>query len=286
MTNSYSVDVNQQNFKQLVLDGSQNAPVIVDFWAPWCGPCRTLKPVLEKLSEEYQGKFILAKVNADENPALSSQYGVRGIPSVKAFVGGNIVDEFSGALPEPSVREFINRLLPSPAETLRQQALQIYSSKGAEAALEVLKQAAELDPVNIKVKIDQAQFLLELNRLEEASALLNSLPTQAEGDPRTAALLARLKFAQRSLATGSEQELYDRISANPEDLQARLDLANLLVVQQRYEPAMEQLLEIVSRDRKFGDDVGRKTLLELFHMLGGKGELVTKYRRFMANILN
>ena len=141
---SFSFDVSTQNFKDTVMDSSYKTPVVVDFWAPWCGPCKMLKPVLEKLAEEYQGKFILAKVNSDENQELAAQFGVRGIPSVKAVRDGKIVDEFTGALPENAVREWLDRLIPSPAEELRVQAQQLYNQGDAEQALQLLQQPATI----------------------------------------------------------------------------------------------------------------------------------------------
>ncbi|MDR3394503.1 MAG: thioredoxin domain-containing protein, partial [Parasulfuritortus sp.] len=117
----FAHDVDVSNFQQVVMEGSRSTPVVIDFWAPWCGPCKSLKPILEKLAEEYQGKFILAKINSDENQALATQFGVKGIPAVKAVIDGRIVDEFSGALPEGAVREFLDRLIPSPADELLAQ---------------------------------------------------------------------------------------------------------------------------------------------------------------------
>lgn len=286
MDNDFSVDVSAENFNQAVIEKSKEVPVLVDFWAPWCGPCQSLKPILEKLSEAYQGKFRLAKVNSDENQALSGKYGIRGIPNVKAFVNGEIVDEFSGALPEKSVREFIDRLLPSPGEELRKKALEQLQAGASSAALATLSEAALLDPRNDLIKTDQAQILLDAGHLDEAALILKQLSPLSLADERAAALMARLQFALKAQAVPDEATLKSRIAADPGDLEARLQLANLWAGSENYEPAMEALLEIIRRDRKFKDDIGRKTLLELFHLLGGRGELVTKYRRLMANALN
>ena len=138
------LDVNLADFQVAVLDESRTRPVVVDFWAPWCGPCKSLKPILEKLAAEYGGKFRLAKVNADDNQALSQQYGVRGIPAVKAFVNGEMVDEFSGALPEAEVRAFLDRLVPGPAEDLRAQAAAAHTAGDHGAALQLLAEASKL----------------------------------------------------------------------------------------------------------------------------------------------
>ena len=262
------LDVNLADFQVAVLDESRTRPVVVDFWAPWCGPCKSLKPILEKLAAEYGGKFRLAKVNADDNQALSQQYGVRGIPAVKAFVNGEMVDEFSGALPEAEVRAFLDRLVPGPAEDLRAQAAAAHTAGDHGAALQLLAEASKLDPSHIGVRLDAAEIMLDLN---EAA------------DPRVAQLKARLQFM--AAADADEGALQTRIAADGNDLDARLALANLAIAGQRYEDGMEQLLEIVRRDRAFQDDIGRKTLLSVFNLLGG-GELVSRYRRLLASVLN
>lgn len=282
----YSFDVDAHNFQQVVIEGSKQVPVIVDFWAEWCGPCRALKPVLEKLAAAYQGKFILAKVNSDENQELATKYGVRGIPNVKAFVGGELVDEFSGAIPEPAVREFIERLLPSPAGGVRLAAMQVFADGDAARALQMLAEASKLDPQNERVRLDAAEVMLALNDLDEAGRLLESLSTQTAGEARAMQLMARLQFARQAENGDDEASLIAAITASPKDQAARLKLANLLVAQQRYQEAMDELLEMMQRDKTWQDGVARKTMLSIFNLLGGSGELVTAYRRKMAAVLN
>jgi putative thioredoxin len=277
----HALDVGLADFPQHVLEESRHRPVVVDFWAPWCGPCKLLKPILEKLASEYGGKFLLAKINSDENQELAVRYGVRGIPSVKAFIDGEQVDEFSGALPESEVRAFLDRLIPSPADELRQQAAAARMAGDMPGALKLLAEASKLDPAHIGVRLDAAEIMLDLNETDEASRLLGSVPDDA--DPRVPHLKARLQFL--GAAGENEAALTARVAANENDLDARLKLANLLVAAGQYETGMDQLLEIVRRDRSFGDDIGRKTLLSVFALLGG-GEVVSRYRRLLASALN
>ncbi len=282
----FSVDVTAADFEQAVIETSKTVPVVVDFWAEWCGPCRALKPVLEKLAAEYAGKFRLAKINSDENQPLAQRYGVRGIPNVKAFVDGALVDEFSGALPEAQVRQFLDRLIPTPAEKLRQETLREYAElKDAERALRMLGHAAELDPTNEAVRIDSAYLLMTLNRHDEAAQLLASLSELTKMDERVKTLFARLALAANAGNAANGDTLTRRIADNPGDLDARLQLAHLHVAREQHAEACEQLLEIVRRDRKFNDDVARKTLLQLFSVLGGD-PLVGEYRRKLASALN
>ena len=277
----HALDVGLADFAQHVLEESKHRPVVVDFWAPWCGPCKSLKPILEKLAAEYGGKFLLAKINSDDNQELAARYGVRGIPSVKAFIGGELVDEFSGALPEGEVRAFLDRLIPSPADEIRQQAAAARMAGDLSGALQLLAEASRLDPDHLGVRLDAAEIMLDLNEVDEATRLLGSVADDA--DPRVPALKARLQFM--GAAGEDEAALTARVAANESDLDARLKLANLLIAATRYEAGMDQLLEIVRRDRSFGDDIGRKTLLSVFNLLGG-GELVSRYRRLLASVLN
>jgi putative thioredoxin len=281
----FSLDVTRDNFQQAVIDGSAQTLVLVDFWATWCGPCRALKPILEKLAEEYQGKFVLAKLETDANPELATQFGIRGVPNVKAFLNGEVIDEFSGALPENQVRQFIDRLLPSPADALRQQAAAALAQGDPTQALKCLGEASQLDPKNEWVRVDAAAIMLDVGEMDEAKRLLASLSPATAQEARVQELLARLTFADQAKDLPDAATLTQRIAADANDLEARLQLANLLIAQQQYEPALAQLLEIVQRDKTFSDEAGRKTMLAVFQILGG-GELASRYRRLLASALN
>ena len=282
----YSMDVNLADFEEQVVAASDKVPVVIDFWAPWCAPCKSLKPILEKLAAEYDGKFLLAKVNSDENQELSAKYGVRGIPAVKAMVNGRIIDEFTGALPEGEVRAWLEKIIPSPAEELRRSAEQQVDAGDLAGALKLLAEAARLEPGNEWVRVDAAGILLAVKEVAEARRLMDSVKSpDIMKDGRVLQLLARLKFAEASSGGVSEASLAEAVAANADDLEARLKLANFLIASNRHAEGMDQLIEIVQRNRGFKDEIARKTLLDVFNLLGGQNELVAEYRRKLSSAL-
>ena len=285
---AFSTEVGSADFQESVIAASHRVPVLVDFWAEWCAPCRTLKPILEKLAAEYGGRFCLAKVNSDQNPELAARYAVRGIPSVKAFLNGAVVREFAGALPEAQVRAFIDDLLPSPAEPLRIAAEEARARGDTEVAYSLLADALELDPTHDAARLDLADIHVNLGEINAAQAILESRGYATRFAPRIAALQARLKLA----ATGSGADtaaLAARIAANADDLDARLRLAHALAFARDYRPALEELLSIVKRDRDWQDQAARKAMLELFTLLDSDGQyddLVREFRIALARTLN
>jgi putative thioredoxin len=281
-----SIDVDQHSFQRDVLDESRNRPVVVDFWAPWCGPCRVLKPVLEKLAAEYDGRFLLAKVNSDENPELSSQYAVRSIPSVKAFVDGALVDEFMGALPESSVREFIERLLPTPGELLRRQAMEAVAAGQPDEGRRMLQEALSTEPRNDIARIDLCEVLLQAGQADEARAMLDAVSPLATHDPAVARRVAALRLSLSAGGGPDDATLQARLASDASDHDARLMLARRLISGGRYEEGLDQLIELVRRDRRFGDDAGRREMLQTFDLLGSGSPLVSRYRRLLAATLN
>lgn len=288
---AHAYDVTVADFDDKVLAASRQVPVLVDFWAPWCQPCRILKPVLEKLAAEFGGKFILAKVNSDENQELAVRYGVRGIPAVKAFVGGELADEFTGALPEPQVREFVARLLPSPAEPVRREALALAVAGKLDEARKRMADAINLDPGNDTAYLDFIELSLATNAadaIDEARELMTVVADKARDQGRVAALQARLKLAGAG-AGADVAALRTRLAQNADDHEARLQLAHAQALAQDYRAAFENLLEIVRRDRKWNEEAGRKGMLDLFTLLAAQpqhDDLVREFRVALARTLN
>lgn len=295
MTNaSPAVDVGRENFDAIVLRGSAERPVLVDFWAPWCGPCKTLGPILDKLATELAGRFTLAKLNTDDEPELAARYGIRGIPNVKAFVGGKVVDEFTGVLPESAVRQFIARVVPSPAAPLVAQAEALLARHEAEAALAALDAASTLDPGNSALLFPRADALLALGRRDEAAMVLAELDSpkaavgrDAKGETRLAALKARWALGATGAGGAADLDgLAATVMRSPGDCAARLAYADALAAHGDFERALPELLAIVVTNRKFQDDVGRKRMLTIFDALGPDSDLARRYRRELAAALN
>ncbi|GAA5185161.1 thioredoxin [Niveibacterium umoris] len=284
-SSAFIFDVTTADFEQRVLAASHHAPVLVDFWAPWCAPCRALGPVLEKLATEFGGKFLLAKVNSDENQALAAKFGVRGIPNVKAVVAGEVVDEFTGALPEATLRAFIESLLPSPAAPLREAARIARDAGRLDEARSLLEQAQDIDPRDEASYFDLIEVLLDQQDLPTARLLIDGAAEPARDVDRLAALRARLALQEGAPDNSERDALEARIAANPGDLGARLALARLLSARRDYEPALAQLIEIVRRDRSFEDDAGRLMMLQLFAAIPDES-LVRRYRSELAATLN
>ncbi|VVE05949.1 Thioredoxin 1 [Pandoraea nosoerga] len=283
------IDTNLASFDADVLAVSHQVPVLADFWAPWCGPCNVLGPLLEKLEAEAQGRIRLVKVNADENAQLCAEYGVRSLPTVVAFVDGEPVDQFVGALPEGQLRAFIERIVPNPAEMARRVAREALAEGRPEAARDALQAALALDPAHDDVRLDLVDVLLGMGDAQAARTELTLLSprTAASGDARIAALTTRIEAAERASHLPPAQDLLRRVQAEPDNLQARLDLANRYLAERAYEPALQALLEIVQRDRSFADDAARKSMLAIFDALSGTDPAtVSAWRRKLSAALN
>lgn len=279
------IDTTLERFKADVIDASMQTPVVLDFWAPWCGPCKTLGPMLEKLEQQYGGRFRLVKVDTDAQPELAQHFRIRSIPTVFGIVNGQPVDQFQGAVPESQLREFIDRLLPNPGDVELEQAMQAAERGDTAAAVGHLQKALASDPANDGARLMYAQLLLQDNDAGAAQAQLAHLSAQSLQDPEVQALVERVR---RQVAEGAEPppvELLNAVAGKPDDLQARLDLARHYIGQKTWAPALEQLLEIVRRDRTFGDDVGRKTMIEVFGLASAQPELVSEWRRRLSSVL-
>jgi len=285
------IAVDPTSFDATVVEGSRQRPVLVDFWAPWCAPCRALAPVLDKVAADYADRVTFVKLDTDEDQAIAARYGVRGIPNCKLFVDGEVVDEFSGTLPERALREWLDAALPSPAAARVAAAAQRLAQGDAAGALPLLDEAAEIDAADESLLLTRAEALLALGRGDEAGDALAALedPQRARSRPvrderRLAALKARAALA--APAAADIGALARAAAASPPDCAAKLDYARALAAGGDYERALAELLAIVRADRRFGDDAGRRTMLTIFEVLGSDSDLVRRYRRELASVIN
>lgn len=282
----HSIEANLQNFPEQVLAASRTVPVLVDFWAAWCAPCRSLMPVLQQLAGEYQGKFLLAKVNSDEQQELAARYGVRSLPTVLVIRHGEVVDSFVGAQPEGTIRRLIERHIERPSDRLRAEARDCLASGDTVRARELLETARRADPDNAAIPLDLARLALRENDGASAQALLDALPLDARQAAETQPLLAHARLLRELDGAPDAHTLEQRRAQDGDNLETRYLLALRRLLEDAPEPGMEDLLEILRRDRKFRDDGARKALLAAFDLFADQPELVNRFRRGLASALH
>jgi len=282
-------DTTTQTFRKDVLEESRRQPVVVDFWAPWCGPCKQLTPVLEKAVRSAKGAVKLVKMNIDDHPAIAGQMGIQSIPAVIAFVNGQPADGFMGALPESQVTAFLERLTKQEIRSEEQELL-----KSADAALvagdpagaaELYSEILAGEPANAHALAGLARSYLEIGSIEQAKHTLAQVPGEKRNEAAVAAARAALEVAEQAAHLGPVAELEQKVAANPLDHQARFDLAIALNGSNRRQEALDHLIEIVRRDRKWNDDGARKQLVQFFEAWGPTEEHTVAGRRRLSSIL-
>ncbi len=282
----YIHSVNAKDFQSVVIDGSFKQPVLVDFWADWCEPCKTVMPVLAKLVDEYGGKFILAKVDTEKEQELAAHFGIKSLPTMKLIVNGQIVAERSGALPEGEIREFIKPFITSESDKIMLAAMTAHEENRFADALELMNQALAKDPSNSDLKINIARVIFAQDDKVGSLALLDSLSDDDKNKPEAVKLRAEIKMSDQLENTPALDQIDQRLVDNPNDCEALLHKSHYLSANGDHELAMDCLIKIILVDRQFEDDAGHKGLLAMFDMLGGENSSVQKYRRKLFTLLH
>jgi putative thioredoxin len=280
MAESLVFDVTMENFVDNVVQLSHEIPVLVDFWAEWCGPCKALTPVLEKLAYAYQGRFVLAKVDTEANPQLAAQLQIRSLPSVKLIIGGKLVAEFQGVQPEAEIRRFIETYCPAIAKDPFASAEELQAGGELEAALEVITGLLAKDPAHVRAQPLKAQLLIQLKRWDEAAAFLENAKF-----PEAESYRKQLKMFAEARGFGELEALRKKVEDNPSELDGRYRYAMVLALEGHFQDSFEQLLTILAKDKTFADGKIRKTLLGMFELLGLHHPLSDEYRRRMGRLI-
>jgi putative thioredoxin len=286
-------DTTTQTFVKDVVEESKTRPVLVDFWAPWCGPCKQLTPVLEKVVKAAKGKLKLVKMNIDEHPTIfqqiAQQMGIQSIPAVLAFVNGQPIDGFLGALPEKQITEFVERLIKDRVGGEEKDALAAADAALAEkdfaGAADLYAQVLQADANNIAAMAGLARCYVGTGNVEQAKKTLEMVPEAKQNDTAVAAARAAIELAEQTKDLGPVGDLEAKVAADPKDYQARFDLALALNAKGDREGAIDQLIEIVKRDRKWNDDGARKQLVQLFDAWGPTDEATLNGRKRLSSVL-
>lgn len=279
-------NITESSFDDLVIKQSHRVPVLVDYWAEWCGPCQMQMPVLLKLVEQHDGRLLLAKVNTDEERGLAREHGIRSLPTMRLYKNGEIVEEILGAQTESTLRITLDRHIDRPSDAQREAALEQHRQGDTTAAIGQLERICAEDPANTRATLDLIELNLAAGRLEAAEAGYAALPRDVRDETDGTRLRALLDFSAIAGASGNMAELEQRLQATPDDLESRYRLGAMQVLSGDYEAAMQAFMEIIRQDRSFREDAGRKALLSVFDLLGNDHELVSRYRRQLFNAMH
>lgn len=280
-TSKFVVDLKQDQFESEVVERSRTTPVLVDFWAPWCGPCRSLSPVLEKLAEEYAGAFLLAKINTDENQDLALAFQIRSIPQVVLFQEGTAVDQFAGAIPEDEIRRFLKPYCPTEVDKLFSQARVKLEAGQTEEAKDLLEQVIDHSPTRLAL----ARLLIGEQLPQQARPHLQAIPFLADERDAADRLEQVIGFQADCQEAGGQASLRKILESTPQDLAARMALASCLVAAGQYREGLEEFLAVVARDKHYREDSARKAMLAVFSLIGERSDLAEEFRGRLARTL-